>query len=236
MQTLSYTDRDFSAIFEGIKNIITSLEPRAEVSFDKANIESIITKVIAGCVDSLSYNQDANILEAFPSTSRDIRAVFDLLSIVGYTPKTARSSKVYMSLWNPSFVGSVTYEPFNTISIDGKNFYNVEQFTCSQGVVTTVDWYQGKLTTPDKKINAEKTNNFIDGYYPNLSASTIKEDLFTLPSTHTKIDSRTIKIYTPDGQELTYVDNPCLVYVTPASFSLIPTVNSTGLINTKIIK
>ena len=230
MLTLPYTDRDYISAFNSIKEILTSLEPRAEVELNKAKIESIITKIIAGCVDSLSYNQDANILEAFPSTSRDARAIFDLLSIVGYTPKTTRSCKVYMTLWDPSFIGSVTYQPFSNIRIDGKNFYNPDLFTCTQDVITTVEWYQGKLVSPDRRTNISSDTpvNFIDNYYPNLSASTIKQDMFILPSNHTSIDSRTIRIYTPDGQQLTYVENPYLVYATPSSFSILPTVNSTG--------
>lgn len=233
MQTLSYTNRDYPSVFDGVKEIIKTLEPRAEVDTSKANVESIIAKIVAGCVDCLSYNQDANTLETFPSTSRDARAIFDLLSIVGYTPKTARGSKVYMSLWNPSYVGSVTYDPFNTIIIDGKSFYNPDEFTCSSGgVVTSVDWYQGKLTSPDKRnLTEEQTKNitnFIDKYYPNLSASTIKQDSFVLPETHTRIDSRTIRIYTPDGTALTYVEDPAMVYMTKSSFSITPTVNTTG--------
>ena len=48
MITLPFTSRDYNAIFDSIKEIITSIEPRAEVSLDKANVESIIAKVIAG--------------------------------------------------------------------------------------------------------------------------------------------------------------------------------------------
>ena len=229
MQTLQYINRDYVSAFNNVKEILTTLEPRAEVSFDKANVESILTKIIAGCIDSLSYNQDANILEAFPSTSRDARAIFDLLSIVGYTPKTAQGSKVDLTLWNPSFVGAVTYDPFTNLQLDGKNFYNPDAFTCAQGVVTTSTWYQGKLTCPDLRGEVpEDSKNFIDKYYPNLSASTIKQDLFQLPASHTDIDSRTIRIYTADGTELTYVDNPYMVYMTKSSFGIIPTVNTTG--------
>lgn len=233
MQTLPYTSRDYLAVFNGVKEILQTIEPRAEVDENKANVESIISKIVAGCVDCLSYNQDANTLEAFPSTSRDSRAIFDLFSIIGYTPKTARGSKVYMSLWEPSFTGSVTYDPFNTISIDGKFFYNPDAFTCTSGVVTSVEWYQGALTAPDKRILTEEqekngVTNFIDRYYPNLSASTIKDDMYALPETHTKIDSRTIRIYAPDGTELNYVENPYMVYATKSSFSIMPTVNTTG--------
>ena len=67
MLTLPYTSRDYTTIFNGIKEIIQTLEPKADVDFNKANVESIIAKIMSGCVDSLSYNQDANILEAFPS-------------------------------------------------------------------------------------------------------------------------------------------------------------------------
>lgn len=232
MLSLPYISRDYQAVFDSIKEIFTDLEPRVEIEENKANVESIITKIIAGCVDSLSYNQDANILETFPSTARDARAVFDLLSIVGYTPKTARCCRVYLNLWNPSFTGSVTYNPYTLLSIDGKNFYNPDAFTCTQGVTATTEFYQGKLVSPDMKENTNTTEqaptNFLDRYYPNLSASTIQNDLFALPETHTLIDSRTIRIYTTDGNELTYVENPYLTYVTKSSFSILPTVNSTG--------
>lgn len=229
MITLPFTSRDYNAIFDSIKEIITSIEPRAEVSLDKANVESIIAKVIAGCVDSLSYNQDANILEAFPSTARDARSVFDLLSIVGHTPKTARCAHVYMTLWNPSYTNAVTYNPFSSIQIDGHTLYNTEAFTCAQGITTNTEWYQGKLISPDKRTDYDKnSDNFVDAFYPNLSASTIKQDMYELPESHINIDSRTIRIYTPDGLALTYVDNPYLVYVTPSSFGIVPNVNKTG--------
>lgn len=232
--TLPYIDRDYQAVFESIKSLFSDLEPRVEIDENKANVETIITKIIAGCVDSLSYNQDANILEAFPSTARDARAVYDLLSIVGYTPKTARSSKIYLNLWNPSFSGSVTYYPYTNLIIDGKNFYNPDEFTVTQGVLTSTEFYQGKLIAPDFKTTENKTeddnqpHNFLDNYYPNLSASTIKNDLYALPNNHTMIDSRTVRVFSADGEPLTYVENPYLVYTTKASFSLIPTVNSTG--------
>ena len=70
MITLPYTDRDYETIFKDVKNIMQNIEPRLDVSMDKSNVESIIARVIAGCVDTLSYNQDANIVEAFPSTSK----------------------------------------------------------------------------------------------------------------------------------------------------------------------
>ena len=68
--TLPYIDRDYQAVFESIKSLFSDLEPRVEIDENKANVETIITKIIAGCVDSLSYNQDANIVEAFPSTAK----------------------------------------------------------------------------------------------------------------------------------------------------------------------
>lgn len=229
MLTLPYINRDYQAVFESVKEIFKTLEPRVEIDESKANVESIITKIIAGCVDSLSYNQDANILETFPSTARDARAIFDLLSIVGYTPKTARSSKIYLTLWNPSYTGAVTYNPFTNLLLDGRNYYNPDAFTVTQGVIANTEFYQGKVITPDEREEKpESPSNFIDNYYPNLSANTIVNDLFELPNNHTMIDSRTIRIYTPEGRELTYVENPYLTYVTKASFSLVPTVNSTG--------
>lgn len=227
MLTLQYTNRDYTAVFNKIKELMTTIEPRAEVSLDSANVESTIAKIIAGCFDSLSYNQDANILEAFPSTSRDARAIFDLLSIVGYTPKTARGCKIYLTLWNPSYLGTVTYKPFTSLQISGKTFYCPDEFSCAQGMIRSVEFYQGALTAPDLKSNTN-SHNFIDNYYPNLSTSTIKQDMYQLPSSHTNIDSRTIRIYTPDGVALTYVENPYLVYTTKSSFSILPTVNSTG--------
>lgn len=229
MLTLPYINRDYQAVFESVKEIFKTLEPRVEIDESKANVESIITKIIAGCVDSLSYNQDANILETFPSTARDARAIFDLLSIVGYTPKTARSSKIYLTLWNPSYTGAVTYNPFTNLLLDGRNYYNPDAFTVTQGVIANTEFYQGKVITPDEREEKpESPSNFIDNYYPNLSANTIVNDLFELPNNHTMIDSRTIRIYTPEGRELTYAENPYLTYVTKASFSLVPTVNSTG--------
>ena len=172
MLTLPYTSRDYTTIFNGIKEIIQTLEPKADVDFDKANVESIIAKIMSGCVDSLSYNQDANILEAFPSTARDPRAVFDLLSIVGYTPKTARSCHLNLTLWNPSFTGSVTYKPFNSILLDNKTFYCPDEFKCTNGISVTTDWYQGILYSPDKRPqNTGETGTIIDDYYPNLSVN-----------------------------------------------------------------
>lgn len=227
MITLPYSDRDYTSIFEGIKDIIKTIEPRADVDFDKANIESIIAKVISGCVDTLSYNQDANILEAFPSTSRDPRAVFDLFSVVGYTPKTARSCHVYMTLWNPNFIGERVYNPFNYITIDNRTFYNPDTFKCAQGVTTNTEWYQGTLVQPDVKVTNEG-NTFLDKYYPNLSVNVLDNGQYKLPKSHTQIDSRTIRVYLEDGTQLTYVENPYMTYITKLSFSILPSVNSEG--------
>ena len=229
MITLPYTSRDYETIFNGIKDIIQTLEPRADVDFDKANVESIIAKVISGCVDTLSYNQDANILEAFPSTARDSRAVFDLLSIVGYTPKTARCCMLDMSLWNPSFTEERVYVPYNYISLDGKIFYNVDEFRIAPGITAVVKWYQGTVHTPDKRTLTENNvESFIDNYYPNLSVSTIKDKYYNLNEEHTMIDSRTVKVYSSDGTELTYVENPYMTNITKSSFSIEPRVNSNG--------
>lgn len=229
MLSIPYTSRDFVTIFNDIKNIIQTIEPKADVSIDNANVESIITKIISGCVDTLSYNQDANILEAFPSTAKDARSIFDLLSIVGYTPKTARCCLVSMTLWNPSFVGEHKYEPFNYIMIDGKTFYNPDEFTITQGVVTNTNWYQGTLKSPDRKNKLpDKINNYIDYFYPNLSVNVIQNNQYKLSEDSLNIDSRTIRIYTEDGKQLKYVENPYMTNVTKASFSVLPSVNSNG--------
>lgn len=231
MISLPYTDRDYETIFNDIKNIIETLEPKAEVNFNKANVESIIAKIISGCVDTLSYNQDANIIEAFPSTARDARSVFDLLSIVGYTPKTARCCHLYMTLWNPSFTGEVMYAPFNFISIDGKTLYSPDKFRCAEGITTDVEWYQGYLIAPDKRPTSqqiEDTDNFTKNYYPNLSVNVISNNLYKLPEEHTKIDSRTLRVYSEDGKQLTYVENPYMTNITKNSVSLLPSVNSFG--------
>lgn len=229
MLTLPYISRDYEAIFNGIKEIMQTIEPKIDVNASKANIETIIAKIMAGCVDTLSFNQDSNILEAFPSTSRDARAVFDLLSIVGYTPKTARCCHLYMTLWNPSYIGEHIYMPFSSISVDNKVFYSPDKFSCAQGMTTTVDWYQGSLKSPDRRTNIkEESSNFIENYYPNLSINVIKNRLYKLPEEHTKIDSKTIRIYTEDGSELTYVENPYLTNITKSSFSIIPSVNKSG--------
>lgn len=228
MITLPYTNRDYKTVFNDIKNIMQNIEPRLDVSMDKSNVESIIARVIAGCVDTLSYNQDANIVEAFPSTSRDARAVFDLLSIVGYTPKTARCCHLYMTLWNPSFIGEVQYAPFNSISIDGKTFYNPDAFKCAQGITTSTEWYQGTLKSPDKRPQQTKDNNFTKNYYPNLSINVIRNNQYKLPEENTKIDSRTLRVYTEDGKQLTYVENPYMTNITKTSVSLLPSVNSAG--------
>lgn len=228
MITLPYTNRDYKTVFNDIKNIMQSIEPRLDVGMDKSNVESIIARVIAGCVDTLSYNQDANIVEAFPSTSRDARAVFDLLSIVGYTPKTARCCHLYMTLWNPSFIGEVQYAPFNSISIDGKTFYNPDTFRCAQGITTSTEWYQGTLKSPDKRPQQTNDNNFTKNYYPNLSINVIKNNQYKLPEENTKIDSRTLRVYTEDGKQLTYVENPYMTNITKTSVSLLPSINSAG--------
>lgn len=227
---LPYTSRDFNTTFNSIKDIITKIEPRAEVGLDNANVESIIAKIIAGCVDTLSYNQDANILEAFPSTTRDARAIFDLLSIVGYTPKTVQACHLTMTLWDPNYVKSVQYAPFTRLVVDGYDFYNPDSFECAKGVVTTTNWYQGKLIAPNirNNITAISANNFVACYYPNLSSSVITNDIYILPSEHTNIDSRTIRVYTEDGNALTYVENPYLTNITSSSFSIIPVINSNG--------
>lgn len=230
MLTIPYTDRDYESIFNDVKNIIEIIEPRAEVGIDKANIESIISRVVAGTVDTLSYNQDANILEAFPSTATNPRAVFDLLSIVGYTPRTARCCHVSMALWNPSFIGEYNYAPYNSIQIDNKTFYCPDSFRCAQGITTYIDWYQGSLVSPDHRPQEQEVveDNFLVNYYPNLSINVIRNNLYKLPEEHTLIDSKTIRIYSEDGKELTYVENPYLTNITKSSFSLLPTVNSNG--------
>ena len=232
MLTLPYTSRDYEAIFEGIKEIIQTIEPKADVELDRANVESIIARIISGCVDTLSYNQDSNILEAFPSTAKNPRSVFDLLSIVGYTPKTARACHVYMALWNPSFIGEYNYKPFNSISIDSKTFFNPDEFRCAQGITTKVDWYQGTVVGPDlRPISVTEDGEvpkFIDDYYPNLSINTIKNNLFSLPEEHTQIDSRTLRIYNEEGNLLTFVENPYMTNITKNSFSLLPSVNRNG--------
>lgn len=229
MITIPYTDRDYKAVFEGIKTIMQTIEPRVDVSMDSANVESIIARVIAGCVDTLSYNQDANILETFPSTARNPRSIFDLLSIVGYTPKTARCCRLFMSLWNPSFTGEYNYAPFSNINVDSHTFYSPDKFRCAQGITTNTEWYQGELKAPDKRTEiVSEVEHFIDNYYPNLNINVIANNIYQLPVEHKNIDSRTIRIYTEDNKELNYVENPYMTNITKSSFSLLPSVNNDG--------
>lgn len=231
MISIPYTSRDFEAIFEGVKTIMQTIEPRAEVEQDRANVESIIAQVIAGCVDTLSYNQDANILEAFPSTARDARAIFDLLSVVGYTPKTARCCHLYMTLWNPSFSGERVYAPYSSIIMDGKTFYCIDEFRVAMGITTEVEWFQGTLKAPDRRPLGQagwNTENLVENYYPNMSINVMKNGLYRLPESDTKIDSRTLRIYTEDGKQLKYVENPYMTNITKSSFSIMPSVSDEG--------
>ena len=230
---LPLTSRDYNSMFNSIKDLITKIEPRAEVSLDKANVESIIAKIVAGCVDTLSYNQDANILEAFPSTAIGARSAFDLLSIVGYTPKTARACHLAMTLWNPSHTKSIMYKPFSKILVENFEFYNPDSFECAKGIITQTNWYQGEVETPNPRANSTTdepitSDNIVDYYYPNLTSSVIENDIYVLPEDHTNIDSRTIRIFTEDGKLLTYVENPYMTNITKSSFSIYPSVNSTG--------
>lgn len=226
------TTRDYSSTFEDVKDLIKKIEPRAEVDQNKANVESIIAKIVAGCIDTLSYNQDANILEAFPSTAIGSRAAFDLLSIVGYTPKTARACHLKMTLWDPSHLESVIYKPFSKITVESLDFYSPDAFECAKGVVTNTDWYQGTLVSPNQRPNTIDepiiSDSFIDYYYPNLTASVITNCVYQLPTEHISIDSKTIRIYTDEGKALTYVENPYMTNITKSSFSIYPTVNSEG--------
>lgn len=229
MISIPYTDRDYESIFNDIKKIAETIEPKLSISQNKANIETILTKIIAGCVDTLSFNQDANILEAFPSTSKDNRSTFDLLSIVGYTPKTARCCHLYMTLWDPNFIGEVTYSPFNKILIEGKRFYCPDSFRCAQGVTTTVEWYQGILRAPDKRPTQTTADSFIKNYYPNISINTITNRMFKLPEKdNSYIDSKTIRVYDEKGQPLTFVENPYMTNITKRAVSIIPNVTRSG--------
>ena len=85
-----------------------------------------------------------------------------------------------------------------------------------------------KLIAPNLRENYVSSENHLDKYYPNLSTSVIKDDIYILPANHDRIDSRTIRIYTADNRKLNYVENPYSVYTKTMSFSLLPTVNSTG--------
>lgn len=226
------TSRDFNSVFDSVKDIIQKIEPRAEVSQDKANVESIIATVIAGCLDTLAYNQDANILEAFPSTSIGARSTFDLMSIVGYTPKTARACHLTMTLWDPSNIAEMTYNPFSQILVENYTFYTPDAFKTAKGIIAKTHWYEGTAVTPNTRPyddnNPIVSDNFVDFYYPNLTVSVIENNQYQLPVEHVDIDSRTVRIYTDEGKPLTYVENPYMTNITRSSFSIYPTVNNEG--------
>ena len=98
LSNLSYTNKDFSAIYPELLDIVKKLSYKWDPTIsDESDPGVVLLKLNALMTDKLNYNIDKNILELFPSSVTQYQNAREIFDQCGYTMRYYNSASVNVS-------------------------------------------------------------------------------------------------------------------------------------------
>lgn len=159
---LNYTSRDFTSIYNELKDSIPFLTKEWEAK-DENDPGIVLLKAMSMIGDMLSYNQDKQALEAFPRTVLQRANAQQIFRLIGYKMHWWRSAIVEARFTNANTF-PIMINRYNLFTTgDGKVTYtNLKELAIPAGSYG-VDSYsaeliQGTPITPSRNGNAKPTD------------------------------------------------------------------------------
>lgn len=214
---LSYTSRDFNAIYTELINSIPLLTKSWDPK-DENDPGIVLIKLLSMLGDMLSYNLDKAALEAFPRTVLQRANAQQIFRLVGYKMHWYRSAQVNAKLTN-SNTFPIYISRYNTFGTQSKDivYTNTEEIIIPGGTYGDnpypVKLIQGVPVTPTLKGSIKPSDynkEWHSGYDYNVQASDIINDRLYLK--YPNIDETSITLIDNDetlfaGNEWTLVKN-----------------------------
>lgn len=158
---ISYTNKDFRAIYEELLNLINDLTDRWDPkSTNESDPGLVLVKLKAFLADKLNYNIDKNILENFPSQATQRGNAQKLYDILGYGMKYYQSAVTTVTMRYNRGNNPGVY------SVSNKGAYTIPAFTQLTDTNNQISY----VTKNDAQVSIESGNQsaieveIIEGY------------------------------------------------------------------------
>lgn len=158
---ISYTNKDFRAIYEELLNLINDLTDRWDPkSTNESDPGLVLVKLKAFLADKLNYNIDKNILENFPSQATQRGNAQKLYDILGYGMKYYQSAVTTVTMRYNRGNNPGVY------SISNKGAYTIPAFTQLTDTNNQISY----ITKSEAQVSIESGNQsaieveVIEGY------------------------------------------------------------------------
>lgn len=158
---ISYTNKDFRAIYEELLNLINDLTDRWDPkSTNESDPGLVLVKLKAFLADKLNYNIDKNILENFPSQATQRGNAQKLYDILGYGMKYYQSAVTTVTMRYNRGNNPGVY------SVSNKGAYTIPAFTQLTDTNNQISY----VTKNDAQVSIESGNQsaieveVIEGY------------------------------------------------------------------------
>lgn len=158
---ISYTNKDFRAIYEELLNLINDLTDRWDPkSTNESDPGLVLVKLKAFLADKLNYNIDKNILENFPSQATQRGNAQKLYDILGYGMKYYQSAVTTVTMRYNRGNNPGVY------SVSNKGAYTIPAFTQLTDTNNQISY----VTKSDAQVSIESGNQsaieveVIEGY------------------------------------------------------------------------
>lgn len=158
---ISYTNKDFRAIYEELLNLINDLTDRWDPkSTNESDPGLVLVKLKAFLADKLNYNIDKNILENFPSQATQRGNAQKLYDILGYGMKYYQSAVTTVTMRYNRGNNPGVY------SVSNKGAYTIPAFTQLTDTNNQISY----ITKSEAQVSIESGNQsaieveVIEGY------------------------------------------------------------------------
>ena len=164
ISNLSYTNKDFNAIYPELLDLVSKLSPQWDPSISNESDPGIILlKLSALIADKNNYNIDKNILECFPESVTQLRNAKQLFEQLGYYMSwyKAATGMAYFKWLGTQEDIQYTIPRFSMLSdVDSTIVYSLIQDVVvpANGLMMTGNIIQGVAT--DYDLNSQTSNKY----------------------------------------------------------------------------